>query len=206
MGWIAIVPHSQCPHENDDHSHDSQSLSAWLLKSLFACTRLGTCEFVASESWCESLSLPIKSLSDLSHIVATMLQHWLLPLTEVFRCGGVCAAQVTWEVCSCSSAQSLVLGQCAGWRHPARVRHWLGTSSWLHWKGRLCVFRNQVLFLLPSFYSGCLEGSWGDLFSLYAVDFAFLIFSSVLAQFSLLETTLIFQNASIYQKVSWGFS
>lgn len=89
--------------ENDDHSHVSQSLSARLLKTLFACTHLGTWEFVA--------------LTDVPH----------LPLTDVFVC--VCAAQVTREVCSCNSAQSPMLDQYAGWRHPARIMQWLETSS-----------------------------------------------------------------------------
>lgn len=84
----------------------------------------------------------------------------------------------------------------------ARIVRWLETSSWLHWKERLCVLRNLVLSSCLLSVAVVRKGSWGDLFSLYAVElqaFGFLIASRVLAQFPLLETTLTFQSGSIYQ-------
>ena len=57
--------------------------------------------------------------------------------------------------------------------------------------------------LVPRLLSAAVgKGSWGDLFSLCAVElqaFGFLIAFRVLAQFLLLETTWTLQSASIYQ-------
>lgn len=178
MDWTAIIPHSLCHHENDDHSYVSQSLNAWLLKNLFTSTHLGTCEFVALESRCESLSLPTVSFWTFWHCCCNIASY----LLQICLCVCMCVAQVTWEVWSCNSVQSLMLGQYAGWRHPARIMYWLETSSWLHWKGRLCVLRKQVCPLChlstvvvrkaaAVTFSSCMLMNYRLLLSLFSLEF-----------------------------------